>query len=308
MFRLGHVTDPHFRGFEGARLGDFAGKRAIGALNLVVNRRRKHKTELLESLREDLRAQAVDHLALTGDLSNVSIEGEWRAALRWLEAYGAGPERVTVIPGNHDAYVAEVVASGAFERLFGAYQRTEIAIDETGGLYPFVRVRGDVALVGVTSSVATGDLGAWGEVGKAQLFRLEEFLRCKVVERKVRVVLIHHPPVMLRGHEDRNLRDREALAAVLARAGAELVIHGHDHRDERATLPGPGGAEIPIVGAGSASYAGGAERRARYNIYEIAPGDVHGDRPGRRAAITCVTRYHDEAADAFKEYRREVLA
>ena len=83
---------------------------------------------------------------------------------------------------------------------------------------------------------------------------------------------------------------------MLARAGAELVLHGHDHADERATLEGPGGAKIPIVGAGSASYAGAVERRSRYNIYEIE---------GR--AITCVTRAHDEAADAFREVRRESL-
>ena len=39
--------------------------------------------------------------------------------------------------------------------------------------YPFVQVRDDVALVGVTSSVATGDLGAWGRSATPQLVRLE---------------------------------------------------------------------------------------------------------------------------------------
>jgi 3',5'-cyclic AMP phosphodiesterase CpdA len=303
VFRLGHVTDPHFRGFAGARLGDFAGKRAIGALNLMLIRRRKHRGELLEGLREDLRAQAVDHLALTGDLANVSLEGEWREALRWLDAYGAPPDRVTVIPGNHDAYVADVASSGVFERLFGKYQTADDGLGggAAGGAdrasYPFVRVRGDVALVAVSSAVPTGDLGAWGEVGAAQLARLEAALRAPSLAGKTRVVLIHHPPVMQKGVEDRNLRDRAALAATLARAGAELVIHGHDHRDERATLPGPGGASIPVVGAGSASYNGGPDRRARYNIYEIAAGH-----------ITRVTRAHDEAQDSFREVAREELA
>jgi len=296
MFRLGHVTDPHFRGFAGARPGDFAGKRVVGTLNLVVNRRRKFKMEMLEAMREDLRAQAVDHLAVTGDLANISLEGEWQAALRWLDAYGAPADRVTVIPGNHDAYVREVVDAGTFERLFAAYQAPDVALGGEAARYPFVRVRDGVALVAVTSSVATGDLGAWGEVGAAQLARLEAALGHAALAGKTRVVLIHHPPVLQKGTEDRNLRDRAALGAVLARAGAELVIHGHDHRDERATLPGPGGAAIPVVGAGSASYAGGPDRRARYNIYEI---------DGRR--ITSLTRAHDEAADRFHEVRREVL-
>src|SRR5438105_13676860 len=98
MFRLGHVTDPHFRSFAGARAGDFLGKRAVGALNLLVNRRRHHKMELLTALRADLKARAVDHLALTGDLSNVSLVAEWDEARRWLDAYGASAEAVTVIP------------------------------------------------------------------------------------------------------------------------------------------------------------------------------------------------------------------
>ena len=297
MFRLAHVTDPHFRGFGGVGLGDFVGKRAVGALNLVVNRTRKHKMALLEALREDLRAQTVDHVALTGDLSNISIEAEWASALRWLDALGADPSAVTVIPGNHDTYVPGVVESKIFERLFAAYQTRDPGAVTSEETYPFVRVRGDVALVAVSSCVPTGDLGAWGEVGAPQLARLDAALTSPDITGKTRVVLIHHPPVLIKEGEHRNLRDRAALAAVLARAGAELVIHGHDHADERATLEGPGGAKIPVVGAGSASYAGGPERRSRYNVYEI---------DGRK--ITCVIRAHDEATDRFREVGREALA
>lgn len=293
MYRLAHVTDPHFRSFEGARFADFVGKRAVGALNIVVNRRRKHKMELLASLGDDLRGEKPDHIALTGDLSNVSLDAEWRTALRWIEETGRAPSEVTIIPGNHDAYVPEVVARRAFEVLFGAYQSPDTSIDTP---YPFVRFRGPLALVGVNSCVATGDLGAWGEVGEAQLARLETTLTDPALRGKTRVVLIHHPPVRLKGGEDRNLKDRDGLAAMLARAGAELVIHGHDHHDERAELPGPDGAKIPIVGAGSASYTGGPQQRARYNVYEFDG-----------TSITCVTRVHDEAADRFREASRESL-
>jgi 3',5'-cyclic AMP phosphodiesterase CpdA len=153
-----------------------------------------------------------------------------------------------------------------------------------------------VALIAVNSCVATGDLGAWGQIGEAQLARLESLLLSPALAGKIRVVLLHHPPVRQKGPEARNLRDRDALAAVLARAGADLVLHGHDHRDERSRVPGPGGTTIPIIGAGSASYAGSSDRRSRYNVYEIE---------GR--VITCVTYAHDEAADKFSETRREVI-
>jgi 3',5'-cyclic AMP phosphodiesterase CpdA len=186
-----------------------------------------------------------------------------------------------------------VVRSGAFERRFGRYQSSDLP---AGDSYPFVRLRGPLALIGVTTAVATGDLGAWGEIGAAQLSRLEAVLGAPEVAARVRVILLHHPPVVHRPPEHRNLRDREALVSLLARTGADLVLHGHDHRDEQVRLAGPGGAHIPVVGAGSASYAGGPERRSRYNVYEIE---------GR--SIVMVTYVHDEERDAYRELRREPL-
>lgn len=293
MFRLAHVTDPHFRGLEGLRFADFLGKRAVGFANLLVNRRRQHKMELLATMQRDLRQRGVDHLAITGDLSNVSLEAEWKTALAWIVGLELAAEAVTVIPGNHDAYVPEVVLRGTFETLFSAYQTSELPGE---GAYPFVRLRGDVALVGVNTCVPTGDLGAWGRIGDAQLAKLEAVLAAPALQGRTRVVLLHHPPVVHKAGEDRNLRDRDALAAVLRRAGAELVLHGHDHKDLAVYMDGPGETKIPAIGAGSASYTGAPDRRARYNVYEIDAG-----------AITCVTYAHDEASDSFSEARRQRL-
>jgi 3',5'-cyclic AMP phosphodiesterase CpdA len=294
MFRLAHVTDPHFRSFTGLRPAQLLNKRALGVLNLVVNRRRKHRMELLADLGQDLGARAVDHLALTGDLGNVSLESEWLEARRWIEGLGRATADVTVIPGNHDAYIPEVVEAGTFERTFAPYMEGELRPGP--GVYPFARLRDGVALVGATTCVATGDFGAWGEIGAPQLARLEALLASPELKGRTRVLLIHHPPVLHRPPESRNLRDRAALLEVLARTGAELVLHGHDHRDERALLPGPGGKRIPVVGAGSASYGGEADRRSRYNVYEIDGG-----------AITSVTYAHDEPSDRFREVRRDPL-
>ncbi len=294
VFRLAHVTDPHFQSFRGATLADFFGKRAVGAVNLVLNRRRKHKMALLESLGTELRTRGFDHLALTGDLSNVSLQGEWDAARAWIDGLQVPADRVSVIPGNHDVYVPEVLKNGRFEAMFAPFQTGDTG--QGDGVYPFVRLRGDVAVIGVNTCVPTGDLGAWGRVGDAQLGRLESVLTHVDVRDRLRVLLIHHPPVVHRPPEDRNLRDRDALVALLSRTGCALVLHGHDHADERTTLPGPGGTLIPVVGAGSASYAGRPERRARYNVYEIQ---------GR--AITAVTYRHDESTDTFVEANRALL-
>jgi 3',5'-cyclic AMP phosphodiesterase CpdA len=294
MFRLAQVSDPHFRCFRLARLRDLLGKRALGGLNLLVQRRRKHSMALLQALLEDLRGRDFDHLALTGDLCNISLESEWSAALRWIAATKLPLDRVTVIPGNHDAYVPAVVKDGVFERMFAAYQTADLRVGEA--VYPFVRFRGELALLCVSTAVPTGDLGAWGRVGESQLARLESLLGAPEVKARRRVILIHHPPLVNRPGEDLNLRDREALQALLLRTGADLVMHGHDHRDFFKDLPGPGGSRIPVVGVGSASYVSGPDRRSRYNIFEF-----------EGMAIGVVTYAHDEASGRFVEYRRKQL-
>ncbi len=294
MFRLAQVSDPHFQSFRDVKLRDLLGKRAIGGLNLLLRRRHKHSMALLQSLLEDLRGRSVDHLALTGDLCNIALESEWSAALRWIDGSQLSSEQVTVIPGNHDAYVPKVVAAGVFERMFAAYQTAQMRVDQA--VYPFVRLRGEVALLCVSTAVPTGDLGAWGKLGAAQLARLESLLEAPEVKGRRRVLLIHHPPLVHRPGEDRNLRDRQELQALLARTGVDLILHGHDHRDFFAQLPGPGGTAIPVVGAGSASYNGGADRRSRYHIFELE---------GR--AIAVATYAHDEATGKFVEVRRKTL-
>jgi 3',5'-cyclic AMP phosphodiesterase CpdA len=294
MFRLAHVSDPHFQSLRGARLRDFLGKRLIGGVNLLLRRRRKHRMPLLDAMAEDLRQRSFDHLALTGDLCNISLVSEWAMAVRWIQALGLPADRVTVIPGNHDAYVPQVARDGTFERMFAAYQTAELRLGSN--VYPFVRIRGEVALICVSTAVPTGDFGAWGRVGEDQLARLESLLAAPEVTSRRRIVLIHHPPQLNRATEHQNLRDRAALQALLARTGADLVLHGHDHRDFFKQLPGPDGRPIPVVGVGSASYQGPAHRRSRYNIVEI---------DGK--SITVVTCAHDRSSNKFAEFARRLL-
>ena len=295
MFRLAHVTDLHVRNFAGVRVRDFFGKRAIGALNLALVRRRKHRMEMLAALGEDLRTRQYDHLVVSGDLGNLSLLSEWREARSWIERTGVSVKNATVIPGNHDTYVREVVASGIFEKVFAAYQSADLRLFTD--TYPFVRLRGEIALVCANSCVPTGDLGAWGRMGEAQLRRLQDLLAAPEVRARFRVLAIHHSPVVHRPPEDRNLRDRANLVEVLARVGAELVVHGHDHRDEFAELPGPGGRRIPVVGLGSASYAGGSDRCSRYNVYQIDG-----------ANLEVLTYAYDSATGSFREVARRTIA
>jgi hypothetical protein len=58
---------------------------------------------------------------------------------------------------------------------------------------------------------------------------------------------------------------------MLAATGADLLLHGHDHRSSLVWLDGPDGKKIPAVGVPSASAAAphGDEGAAAYHLFKI---------------------------------------
>lgn len=103
-FTLAHLSDPHLPPLPTPRLVELAGKRALGYVNWRRNRHKYQRREVLDALVADIKAQAPDHIAVTGDLVNLAMEAEFAPARAWLDSVGP-PDRVTTIPGNHDAYV-----------------------------------------------------------------------------------------------------------------------------------------------------------------------------------------------------------
>ena len=114
-----------------------------------------HRAELLERIVQDIHANAPDHIAVTGDLVNLSLAGEYAPARAWLETVGR-PHDVTLVPGNHDAYVPE--AAKWPQLYWGEYMRGDAG--EVG--FPFVRRRGPLALVGLSSAGASPPFWATG--------------------------------------------------------------------------------------------------------------------------------------------------
>jgi 3',5'-cyclic AMP phosphodiesterase CpdA len=101
-FTLAHLSDPHLPPLPKPRLSELAGKRVLGYVNWTRNRHKYQRREVLDALVADMKAQGPDHIAVTGDLVNLALEAEFAPARAWLEGVGP-PDRVTTIPGNHDA-------------------------------------------------------------------------------------------------------------------------------------------------------------------------------------------------------------
>jgi 3',5'-cyclic AMP phosphodiesterase CpdA len=262
-FTLAHLSDPHLPPLPAVGFGDLIGKRALGYLNWTRNRHKYQRRDVLDALVADLQAQQPDHIAVTGDLVNLALEAEFAPARAWLQSVGS-PDRVTVVPGNHDAYVR--ATQHRFVEVLQNYLDGDGA-PEGGTPFPFLRRRGPMALIGVSSAVPTPPLMATGWLGRTQLEALDRLLAQLATEQVFRVLLIHHP---LRSDSSaKRLTDSQALLALLKRHGVELVLHGHDHVHSTIWVDGPKGA-IPAIGVPSASaLAHGRYPAAAYNLFAI---------------------------------------
>jgi 3',5'-cyclic AMP phosphodiesterase CpdA len=236
---------------------------------------------------EDLNAQGIEHVLCTGDVTNLALEREFKFAREKFDRLANGPTGVTVIPGNHDAYVAEGIAH--FATMFEEYHRPDEGWawteadkdpnDEGDELrWPIVRVRGPIAIVGITTSRQTPWFTAYGRIGAGQLARVGKALTDPRLTGKLRIVAIHHPPAGKRAQSKiRGLRDHAGFAEVIATAGADLIVHGHEHQDLHETLPGPSG-DVPVRGIASGTYFHNRpDRVARYRIFEISDGKIASD-------------------------------
>jgi len=141
-----------------------------------------------------------------------------------------------------------------------------------------VKLRGELAIIGTTTSRQTPWFTAYGRLGSGQLARCKRVLLDPRLAGKVRVVAIHHPPAGKRAESRiRGLRDHAAFAEVIAETGADLIVHGHEHRDMIETLAGPAGP-VPVRGVASGTYCHNKpDRTARYRIFDILDGRIVSD-------------------------------
>ena len=305
-FLLAHLSDVHLAPMPRLPLSALNLKRALGAANWYRHRRHVHVREVLDALVADLKAQSPGHIAVTGDLVNLGLPGEHAAALQWLQALGS-PEHVSVVPGNHDAYVH--LRSDPGYRRWQAYMQGDDPRDNAenrraGILFPYVRRRGPAALIAVGSGVPTRPFVSAGHLGEAQREALRGHLAEAEQHGLVRIVAIHHPPHRYPQEWRTGLRDADALDTLLRLTGADMVLHGHFHKAQVRWIEGPG-RRVPLIGAPSASAAirhkGGD--LAGYNLYRITAGGGAG-----RHRIEMIRRGLAEPGGRIVELERTLIS
>lgn len=269
--KIAHLSDLHLLDLEGAVPMRLFNKRITGYMNLRFHRKSVHKPFAVEACLREIRKIGVDHVVITGDVSNLALEREFELVRTVLDReLGMSPDQVSMVPGNHDTYTRGSFRTKRFANTFATCLKSDL--DVADGPFPYVRLRGPVALIGLSTAVPRPPLVAAGEFGRVQLEGLARLLEHPEVRSRTPVILQHHPwhnpPERLRRLLE-GLYDAEKQADLLQHVERGLLLHGHLHRRVHRMLRTRAG-HIDAVGATSASLLHEREdRMAGFNVYEI---------------------------------------
>src|SRR5687767_11323412 len=103
--RIAHFSDLHVLALDGVKTRRFLNKRFTGWVNLRLKRAHKHRPGHVRAVAREITRAKVDHVVITGDLTNLALEQEFEAVKRLLEdELGLDATNISAVPGNHDLY------------------------------------------------------------------------------------------------------------------------------------------------------------------------------------------------------------
>jgi len=265
MFTLAHISDVHLGPMPKVHWSDLLSKRITGYINWQRNRARNFSPSILNKLAAHLNSANPDHTVITGDLVNLSLPVEIERAKRWLNSLGNGND-ISIVCGNHDAYV-----NGMLEKAIFAWQEYLVGDDQiavaNNDSFPILRKRGPCSLILVNTALPTRPFDATGLFDQSQAEKLEQLLNLQT--DRCRVILIHHPPYPNATKPSQILIGDDLFRDVIKSIGAELILHGHTHRDTLNWIDGPM-RPAPVVSVPAGGQAvGGKKPAAHYNWFEI---------------------------------------
>ncbi|WP_237442167.1 MULTISPECIES: metallophosphoesterase [unclassified Saccharibacter] len=253
---LAHISDPHLPLPSIPWTSFFLNKRLLSALLWRIKRQHCLRPDINKRLLKSIQSvKTLSNILVSGDITNFGTYEEYLSSRSWLQRLPAPP---IVVPGNHDIMVPITP-----EKSLALWK------EWSGESYPFVRLIGHVAIIGLNSALPTPPFTAYGYLSKSQLLELESLLETLGKQGYCRVVMIHHPPKKGLLKKQKSLLNTNKLSRILQRRGAELVVHGHSHN---ATVTTVENTDIPLVGIGAASmYSHCDHRQASWNHFIFTP-------------------------------------
>jgi 3',5'-cyclic AMP phosphodiesterase CpdA len=209
----------------------------------------------------------VDHMIITGDITNQAKENEFDHFRKILKEFSLlDSKKITVINGNHDIfggpYYAEDVLSfpsackstDYAQKMEQFYRYTKETFTSAKffsekNVFPFLKIVGEVAIVGLNSvaewHAVKNPIGSNGKINTEQFKSLREMLHSEDLQKKKIFIAIHHhfSTANDRDHSSKlerlwsavesatlKLRKKKRLLKLFSKANVVKVLHGHVHQ------------------------------------------------------------------------------
>jgi Icc protein len=225
MTRIAHLTDLHLLE-DGCHQRSGVARYRLGFLSAGVTWDAAGRRERAQRQLARARALRVDHVLITGDLTEDGLPEQFEDLAHVLNASGFAPEQVTLVPGNHDAYTGYDAFARALEGPLKPYRKTSAP--------GAVTVLDEVVIKPLSTVIPNQSFTmAAGHSSFSDVRELARLCRSPVVRKRALVVAQHHPafgirnPVMNRIEGTLNT---EPMRELLASEHHVHVVHGHTHQ------------------------------------------------------------------------------
>jgi Icc protein len=182
----------------------------------------------------------VDHVLITGDLTEDGTLPQYESLADVLDQSGLPPERVTLVPGNHDAYSDQLAWRAALEGPLAAYRATSAE--------GAVTVAGDAVIKPVSTVMDDQHFTrAAGVVRESTVSAIRKLTADSMTTGRTMIVAQHHAPLGM-ANPVWNYFDGTVGVAPMRDLLAERphlhVVHGHVHDKTTVALFGRPHAQV----------------------------------------------------------------
>lgn len=239
MTRIAHLSDLHLLEEDHrSRTGLARYRLAFLSTGIPLNPELRRKRALTALRRA--RQLRVDHVLITGDLTEDGTLPQYESLADVLDESGVPPERVTLVPGNHDAYSDQVAWQAALDGPLAAYRESSAP--------GAVTVVGDAVIKPVSTVMDDQHFTrAAGVVRETAVSDMRRLAADRVTTNRTLIVAQHHAPLGMLNPVWNYFDGTIGVApmrALLAEQPHLHVVHGHVHSKTTVSLFGRPHAQV----------------------------------------------------------------
>lgn len=204
--------------------------------------------DCLDDLLKDISSRKIDHVIITGDITNTSNEWEYQM---FLAKFGEliVHDKVSVVPGNHDTPYLDNSAS-FLDMLHHLIPQTypSVLSESKKETYPYIKeLNSDVCLIGLNSTKEGASLNIMerlitnsrGELSDVQLAELRKLSTYSKLKSRLLIVALHHHILDISEELQKKIQpapffmekllNAPIFLEILQQLNVRLVLTGHLH-------------------------------------------------------------------------------